>query len=241
MPARWRGRPSRDRGCPEAPRSCRRPRPGSASSLPRAGVFSDSRSARDRPSSCAVAQMETLTSSCSRVPRRSARRPVFDCHSSRARSMARPERRSERGAQSWRRSSSMMAPDTRVQAYCSNVAPFSGSNRSTAAIRASRPHDTRSSSSQWAGSSANLPAGEVLDHRCVREHEPVTGGDVAMDAPGPPQRLGAFGGRTGRRSRMLLPLVVNLRTYWDVKRTCKLQHLRFKHIRTPRRWRTYRP
>src|SRR6185312_2563757 len=44
-------------------------------------------------------------------------------------------------------------PDTRVHAYCSNVAPLAGSKRSTAAIRASSPHDTRSSSSQWAGSS----------------------------------------------------------------------------------------
>src|SRR3954468_21344271 len=56
----------------------------------------------------------------------------------------------------------MIAPDTRVQAYCSNVAPLAGSNRSTAAIRASRPHETRSSSSQWAGSSRTLRQARYL-------------------------------------------------------------------------------
>ena len=94
--------------------------------------------------------------------RRSAAAVLRAATRSRARSMARPERRSERGAQSWRRSSSMIAPDTRVQAYCSNVAPLAGSKRSTAAIRASRPHDTRSSSSQWAGSSRTLRQARYL-------------------------------------------------------------------------------
>jgi hypothetical protein len=41
--------------------------------------------------------------------------------------MSRSQRRSERGAQSWRRSSSRTAPWMRVQANCSSVAPLSGS------------------------------------------------------------------------------------------------------------------
>ena len=56
----------------------------------------------------------------------------------------------------------MIAPETRVQAYCSNVAPLAGSKRSTAAISASSPHDTRSSSSQWAGSSRTLRQARYL-------------------------------------------------------------------------------
>ena len=56
-----------------------------------------------------------------------------------------------------------MAPDTRVQAYCSNVAPFAGSKL------------------------ADLAAGQILDHRCVREHEPVAGGDIFVIDPGAPQ------------------------------------------------------
>ena len=41
--------------------------------------------------------------------------------------MSRSQRRSDRGAQSWRRSSSRTAPWIRVHANCSSVAPFAGS------------------------------------------------------------------------------------------------------------------
>src|SRR3954452_20279598 len=67
--------------------------------------------------------------------------------------MSRSQRRSERGAQSWRRSSSSTAPWIRVHANCSSVAPFSGSYRSMEAISASRPQEMKSSTSQRAGSS----------------------------------------------------------------------------------------
>ena len=55
------------------------------------------------------------------------RRPWMAVNWSRALAMSRSQRRSERGAQSWRRSSSSTAPWMRVHANCSSVAPLAGS------------------------------------------------------------------------------------------------------------------
>ena len=54
------------------------------------------------------------------------RRPCTVENCSDAREMSRSQRRSDRGAQSWRRSSSSTAPWMRVHRNCSSVAPFSG-------------------------------------------------------------------------------------------------------------------
>ena len=54
-------------------------------------------------------------------------RPWIAWNSVCTRRMSRSQRRSERGAQSLRRSSSMTAPWIRVQANCSSVAPLTGS------------------------------------------------------------------------------------------------------------------
>ena len=54
-------------------------------------------------------------------------RPCSAVNSTEAYSMSRSPRRTERGAQSWRRSSSSTAPWMRVHAYCSSVAPLLGS------------------------------------------------------------------------------------------------------------------
>ena len=65
--------------------------------------------------------------------------PVRAKKESRSRSIRRPARRTERDAQSCLRSSSTSAPATRVQAYCSKLAPLAGSKRSIASISATRP------------------------------------------------------------------------------------------------------
>ena len=68
-------------------------------------------------------EMASASASSSRV----GRRPWIVLNWSRALAMSRSQRRSERGAQSWRRSSSSTAPWIRVHAYCSSVAPLDGS------------------------------------------------------------------------------------------------------------------
>ena len=87
--------------------------------------------------------------------------------------MSRSQRRTERGAQSWRRSSSSTAPWMRVHAYCSSVAPL-------ARVVAVDRDDQRL---QAAGDEvldlrvgrhlADLAVDDVLDHRREGEHQPV--------------------------------------------------------------------
>ena len=102
-----------------------------------------------RSSSTVVPSSAASSASVGIVPKRAKK-------ASRARSIRRPSRRTEREAQSCLRSSSTRAPATRVQAYCSKLAPLAGSKRSIASISATRPDDARSSSSQCAGSSRTL-------------------------------------------------------------------------------------
>src|SRR5215211_543486 len=65
--------------------------------------------------------------------------------------MSRARARTERGTQSIERSSSMIEPLIRAIAYVSNLMSRSGSKRSIAPIRPSRPYETRSPSSTCAG------------------------------------------------------------------------------------------
>ena len=76
-----------------------------------------------------------------------------------ARSISRARLRTERGTQSSERSSSIIAPRMREIAYVSNLISRSGSKRSIAPIRPSRPYEMRSPSSTCGGShEPSLPA-----------------------------------------------------------------------------------
>ena len=117
-------------------------------------------------------------------------RPSFAWKRSRACSVSRSLRRTERGAQSSRRSSSTIAPLTRVHANCSNVAPRVGIeavDRGDEAHQAAR-HEVVDFAVRR--DRARLPRGEVVHHRRVRQDELVARLRVALGVPGTPQGFG---------------------------------------------------
>ena len=93
----------------------------------------------------------TSTPSCSAISWSVGARCSWCSSFAFARSISRALVRTERGTQSSERSSSMIEPLMRVIANVSNLISRSGSKRSIAEIRPSRPYEMRSASSTCEG------------------------------------------------------------------------------------------
>ena len=115
------------------------------------------------------------------------------CHASRARSIARPLRRSERGAQSCRRSSSTIEPgDARPRVLLERRA-LGGVEAVDRLDEGDEPARDEVVELAVRRELARLARREVLDHRRVGEDEPVTGRHILVLNPGSPQGLRGSG------------------------------------------------